>query len=102
MLQLPMLQYSKEEVKKPIEKIVKRIYPETYLLSSEKCYELFIERLNNLLKSIEINNYIPVSVNKNELINTMCRDAMIHGCYNTNKKAFSKEEIEDIYNNILI
>lgn len=96
-LQLPMMEFDKEELKYKFKKILNYIDHHTFELTEEQCACILIEKVRKLMKDINMPETLKIKNLTEETIDKMVEDAMNHGCMGLNNRTVNKEDVLKIY-----
>ncbi|WP_461206836.1 iron-containing alcohol dehydrogenase [Clostridium sp. DL1XJH146] len=100
-LQIPMIDYNREALKEEFYKVVKYIDP-SLNISKEEAADKLIELIKKLFKDINVELKLDGSLIGDIKIGEMIKDAAIHGCTGLNAVALTNEDIEKIYNKVIL
>lgn len=99
-LQIPMIVFNKVELKDKFYEVVKYIQP-TIKIKREEAADVLVDMINALFESIHLKKYIEEDNMTQEDFAVIVQDASIHGCIGLNKRKVARENIVDMYDEIL-
>lgn len=99
-LQIPMIEFNKEELKEKFYEVVKYVNPQINI-NKEESADVLVNMINELFDKIKLKKYVEdLNINEDEF-KAMVQDASVHGCISLNKRKVCNDDIINIYNKVI-
>lgn len=100
LLQIPMIDFNREELKDEFYQIMKYVKPEI-VLAPDQAADALIQEITYLFEALNLKQSIDKNDIDDQVFENLVDDASIHGCIGLNKRSIKRDDIKALYHQII-